>query len=124
MRRNRETSDHWMNVPAHAIALRDEWHTLGPLLTPELGRLLHVMDAPGATLRHAFYEPGAEGGWHEHRAASLVYGVGGPCIERDVEGRECVKRRFSYHPVGYAHSLAYQASTHVLAIELPDKVAE
>jgi len=113
-----------MNKPAPAMIGPGQWQTLGPLLTPALGRLLHVMETPSATLRHAFYEAGAEVGWHEHQAASLVYGVGGPCLERDADGGECVKRRFSYHPVGYAHSLAYQAPTHVLAIELADKVAE
>ena len=112
-----------MNKPARAMSAPGEWQTLGPLLTPALGRLLHVMETPSATLRHAFYEAGAEVGWHEHRAASLVYGVGGPCLERDLDGGECVKRRFSYHPAGYAHSLVYEAPTHVLAIELPAEAA-
>jgi len=101
----------------------EAWGTLGSLLDPQPGRLLHVLETPSATLRHARYETGAEVGWHEHSTATLVYGIGGPCVERDLVGREGVKRRFSYHPVGYAHSLAYQAPTHVLAIELETSIA-
>jgi AraC-like DNA-binding protein len=101
----------------------EEWGTLGSLLNPAPGQLLDVLETPSAILRHAYYETGAEVGWHEHSAATLVYGVGGPCVERDSAGRECVKRRFSYHPVGYSHSLAYHAPTHVLAIELGTDIA-
>ena len=113
-----------MNNPAPVRMATDEWQTLGPLLTPSLGRLLHVLETPSVTLRHAFYEAGAEVGWHQHPIASLVYGVGGPCLERDGDGRECMKRRFSYHPAGYAHSLAYQAPTHVLVFELSPEIIE
>lgn len=113
-----------MNAPARVQrSPLSDWGTLGPLETPTLGRLLHILEAPCATLRHAAYDNGAQVGWHEHRAASLVYGVGGPCIERDSEGREFVKRRFSYHPRGYAHRLSYLAPTHVLAFELSDGIA-
>lgn len=96
----------------------DRWGTLGPLVDCNPGRLLHVLETPSATLRHAFYKSGAEVARHDHSVATFVYGVGGPCLERDSEGRECVKRRFTYHPVGFSHTLAYAGPTHVLAIEL------
>jgi AraC-like DNA-binding protein len=101
----------------------ETWGTLGPRRSDAQSRLLRVLETPCATLRHAFYDAGAKVGWHEHETATLVYGVGGPCIERDSNGRECVKRRFSYHPPGYAHSLGYEAPTHVLAIELDAKIS-
>jgi len=44
----------------------EAWGTLGSLLDPQPGRLLHVLETPSATLRHARYETGAEVGWHEH----------------------------------------------------------
>jgi AraC-like DNA-binding protein len=113
-RRMRGTSHHMQ---------AETWGTLGSRRNPAQSRLLRVLEAACATLRHAFYDAGARVEWHEHETATLVYGVGGPCVECDAEGRECVKRRFSYHPPGYAHSLTYQAPTHVLAIELNPEVS-
>jgi AraC-like DNA-binding protein len=98
------------------------WGTLGPLVSGSPATLLHVLGTSTATLRHARYEAGAEVCSHKHSAPVLVYGVGGPCVETGP-GLECVKRRFSYHPAGYVHSLSYQATTHVLAIELHASVA-
>lgn len=108
-------------TPQHMQA--EAWGTLGPQRKSARSLLVRVLEAPSATLRHAFYPAGAEVEWHEHGRATLVYGVGGPCIERDSDGGECVKRRFSYHPAGYAHSLDYRAPTHVLAIELAPEIA-
>lgn len=101
----------------------EAWGTLGLQEGTERSRLLRVLEAPSATLRHAFYETGTEVEWHEHETATLVYGVGGPCVESVADGQEYVKRRFSYHPAGYSHRLSYQGPTHVLAIELSPAIA-
>jgi AraC-like DNA-binding protein len=101
----------------------EAWGTLGSQQGAQRSRLLRVLEAPCAILRHAFYDTGAEVEWHEHETATLVYGVGGPCVECVAEGQGYVKRRFSYHPAGYSHRLTYQAPTHVLAIELSPAIA-
>jgi len=101
----------------------EAWGTLGSQQVAQRGRLLRVLEAPCATLRHAFYDTGAAVEWHEHETATLVYGVGGPCVECVADGQGYVKRRFSYHPPGYSHSLTYHAPTHVLAIELSPAIA-
>jgi hypothetical protein len=96
-----------------------DWGTLGvPDSETGAAKLLHLVRAPGATLRHGFYESGAAIPHHSHELDSLVYGVGGPAIEASGTGR-VVKRRLMFHPAGYAHSLSFCGPTHVLAIELP-----
>jgi AraC-like DNA-binding protein len=55
--------------------------------------------------------------YHVHECAALIYGVGGPCLEYRPDG-EVIKRRLTYHPAGYGHSLRYCGPTHVLAIEI------
>lgn len=96
------------------------WGTLG---IPDHGgpaaRLVHIVETPVAVLRHAFYDPGAIVPLHSHDCDSLVYGVGGPCREDNGTG-QIIKRRLTFHPRGYAHSLEFGAPTHVLAIEICD----
>lgn len=76
------------------------------------------MVTSSAVIRHAFYHPGAVVPLHAHDKATIVYGVGGPCIERTPSGVVTSKGRLTIHPAGYEHSLEYQGATHVLAIEL------
>ncbi len=92
------------------------WGTLGEP-DPGAARLVHIVETPVAILRHAFYERGAIVPRHRHDCDSLVYGVGGPCRE-DNGTEQVIKRRLTFHPRGYAHSLEFSAPTHVLAIEI------
>lgn len=97
-----------------------DWGTLGiPASGAGRAELLHVVRTRRATLRHAFYGPGAQVGRHTHRLPELVYGVGGPCFETGSV-TTISKRRLTYHPAGYSHALRYCGPTHVLAIELAD----
>ena len=93
-----------------------EWGTLGRPWDPNLARLVHSVETPFGTLRHALYRRGARVAHHAHDVPVLVYGVGGPCIEHS-DTAQTVKRRLTYHPKGFGHSLEYQGITHVLAIE-------
>lgn len=103
-------------------ASAEAWGTLGqPSLDSPPGRLVRVARARAATLRHAFYETGAVVPAHRHGRASLVYGVGGPCHETgprpagDAPG--VVKRRLTFHPPGYEHSVRFGGPCHVVAVE-------
>jgi AraC-like DNA-binding protein len=61
---------------------------------------------------------------HSHGPPSLVYGVGGPCIEVSPSLHSTVRRRLTYLPAGYTHALDYVGPTQVFAIEAaPDAVA-
>lgn len=97
----------------------EDWGTLGQpdCERATAARLLRVVDTPVATLRHGFYEGGAVVPLHRHDRDSLVYGVGGPCIE-SAGTDSVVKRRLMFHPRDYAHGLQYCGPTHVLAIEI------
>ena len=100
----------------------EEWGTLGqPSLDAPSGRLVGLARTEVAALRHAFYESGAEVPGHRHDRASLVYGVGGPCHEtRPMAGGDApgiVKRRLTFHPPGYEHSVRFGGPCHVVAIE-------
>lgn len=100
-----------------------EWGSLG-LPVPHCGtaELLHLVEADVATLRHGFYRTDAKVSHHRHDCATLVYGVGGPCLETsNTQGS--IKRRLTYHPAGYAHALHYLGDTHVLSIEIDPAVA-
>jgi AraC-like DNA-binding protein len=96
----------------------DEWGTLG-IPVPHSGpaELRHLVETDVAILRHGFYRKGARVAHHRHACPTLVYGVGGPCLETsDTNGS--IKRRLTYHPAGYGHALQYLADTHVLSIEI------
>jgi AraC-like DNA-binding protein len=100
----------------------DNWGTLGrPLAEAPPARLVREVEAGAATLRHAFYEAGASVPRHRHGCASLVYGVGGPCHEADPRlaeaGPGVVKRRLTFHPPGYEHSVRFGGPCHVVAVE-------
>lgn len=100
----------------------DDWGTLGrPSPDAPSGRLVRSAGGGVATLRHAFYESGAAVPAHRHAHASLVYGVGGPCHEtRPQQGGTdpgIVKRRLTFHPPGYEHSVRFGGPCHVVAIE-------
>lgn len=97
-----------------------QWGTLGAPGPAHCAELLYVVETPSATLRRAAYEHGAVVAYHKHAGASLVYGVGGPCVERQGTG-SIIKRRFVYHPPGYAHSLEFQGATHILAFDVNDR---
>lgn len=94
-----------------------EWRTLGEPADPASAHLLHEVSTPVATLRHAFYRDGARVPLHRHDRASLVYGVGGPCLESNAS-TAVIRRRLTFLPGGFEHSLEYQGPTHVLAIEI------
>lgn len=90
---------------------------LGQPTTPELAELVRVVETPTAIVRHAYYQAGARVARHAHARPVLVYGVGGPCNE-ESDHAQVVKRRFTYHPAGYAHALAYEGPTHVVSFEI------
>lgn len=94
-----------------------EWRTLGAPAEAASARLLHVVRTPVATLRHAFYHDGDVVPPHRHDRASLVYGVGGPCLESS-DSLSVIRRRLTFLPRGFEHGLEYQGPTHVLAIEI------
>lgn len=95
------------------------WGTLGePAANAGQARLAHLVETPAATLRHGFYDTDCCVPLHRHDSDSLVYGVGGPCVEFAGSG-QIIKRRLTYHPRGYEHALRFQGPTHVLAIEIP-----
>ena len=100
----------------------EDWGTLGqPSPDAPAGRLVRLAATETATLRHAFYETGAAVPGHRHAHASLVYGVGGPCHEtRPQAGGDApgvVKRRLTFHPPGYEHSVRFGGPCHVVAVE-------
>ncbi|HYD36730.1 MAG TPA: AraC family transcriptional regulator [Allosphingosinicella sp.] len=100
----------------------EPWGTLGPP-SPDAppGRLVRQTRTGVAAFRHAFYESGAVVPAHRHGCASLVYGVGGPCHETRPPGGGggpgIVKRRLTFHPRGYEHSVRFGGPCHVVAIE-------
>ncbi|HEX8224165.1 MAG TPA: AraC family transcriptional regulator [Allosphingosinicella sp.] len=100
----------------------EAWGTLGrPSPDSPPGRLVRFAGTGAATLRHAFYETGAVVPAHRHARASLVYGVGGPCHEvrprPDGDPPGVVKRRLTFHPPGYEHSVRFGGPCHVVAVE-------
>jgi AraC-like DNA-binding protein/quercetin dioxygenase-like cupin family protein len=101
----------------------EAWGTLGePRHERGSARLLHVVPTKIATFRHAFYEAGAIVPHHRHECASLVYGVGGPCIETQAD-EEVICRRLTFHPAGLEHSLEFLGPAHILAIEIEPRKA-
>src|SRR6186713_2237661 len=92
------------------------WGSLGEPEQPA-AKLLHVVDTPVATMRHAFYQPGATVPNYCLACDTLVYGVGGPCIQHH-DGARLVRRRLMFYPKGYAHRLEFLGPAHILAIEL------
>lgn len=105
--------------------LLDDWGTLGVPAQITGIRLVHRIETRAAILRHAVYEAGAFVPLHTHDCDTLVYGVGGPCHELAGScqglGTEMIKRRLTFHPRGYSHSLRFLGPTHVLAIEMPER---
>jgi AraC-like DNA-binding protein/quercetin dioxygenase-like cupin family protein len=98
--------------------MRTAWGTLGePDIKAGTARLMHVFEASGATLRHALYEAGAKVPPHSHDRPTLLYGVGGPCVET-ASNSHVIRRRLVYHPAGYEHSLEFVGATHVVTIEI------
>jgi len=85
-----------------------------------LASLLHLVETDVAILRHAHYQPGASISSHRHDRASLVYGVGGPCFERNALG-PLARRRLTFLPDGHEHALEHRGAAHVLAIEIAPK---
>ena len=98
------------------------WGSLGKPADedPPRARLLHLVDTGLAVLRHAIYQDAAHVPTHRHDCASIVYGVGGPCHERRADGA-VIRRRLTFLPDGYEHTLDYEGATHVLAIEIDPK---
>jgi AraC-like DNA-binding protein len=95
-----------------------DWGTLGqPMDPPASAQLLHLVHTEIAILRHARYETGASVPVHRHDCASLVYGVGGPCLEFAALS-QVIRRRLTFLPAHHEHSLEYRGTTHVLAIEI------
>ena len=99
-------------------ASEQDWGALGePDGDQQSATLLHVIETPVATLRHAFYRLGATVPSYAFGCDTLVYGVGGPCVQHHG-GTRLVRRRLMYYPHGYEHSLEFLGPTHILAIEL------
>ena len=100
------------------MAEAGDWGTLGkPDANPGGGKLLYVGQTTAAIIRYAAYEAGAKVPSHQHDCGTLVYGVGGPCIER-VERGNAEKRRLTFHPSGFEHSLQFSGPTKVLVFEI------
>ena len=99
------------------------WGTLGQPEPPDLVRMNLELDLPSATLRLASYERGAHVPQHSHDAPSIVYGVGGPCIEASPHQHATVRRRLTYLPAGYTHALDYVGPTQVFVIEARPELA-
>ena len=95
----------------------DHWGSLGEPNERQAARLLHVVETPVGTLRHAFYRLGATVPDYSFGCDTLVYGVGGPCVQHH-DGARLVRRRLMFYPKGYAHRLEFLGPTHILAIEL------
>src|SRR4030095_10883555 len=94
------------------------WGSLGePDIGQQAAKLLNVVDTPVATLRHAFYRLGATVPNYSFDRDTLVYGVGGPCVQHHG-GARLVRRRLMFYPEGYEHRLEFLGPTHILAIEL------
>ena len=94
------------------------WGSLGePDIEQQAATLLHVVETPVATLRHAFYRLGATVPNYRFGSDTLVYGVGGPCVQHH-DGARLVRRRLMFYPRGYEHRLEFLGPTHILAIEL------
>jgi AraC-like DNA-binding protein len=99
-----------------------DWGTLGVPGEPGMARLLHVVETGIATLRHVHYAAGASVPAHRHAHPSLVYGVGGPCVDLNASA-PLVRRRLTFLPEGHEHALTYMGAAHVLAIEIqPDRL--
>ncbi len=105
------------------VAVTGPWGTLGQPQSPDLARMNFELDLPCATLRLASYERGARVPRHRHGPPSIVYGVGGPCIEASSHQHATVRRRLTYLPAGYTHALDYVGPTQVFAIEARPKLA-
>jgi AraC-like DNA-binding protein len=94
-----------------------DWGTLGEPFPPDNAYLVHVVRTSVATLFHAFYEAGTRVSRHRHDHESVVYGVGGMCVEKTGADR-IIARRLTYLPIGFEHELLYLGPTHVLSIEI------
>lgn len=99
------------------------WGTLGQSATSTSARQNLELEIGPFTLRQATYDAGAHVAEHRHDRPSVVYGVGGPCIESSG-GPRIVRRRLTFLPTGYTHSLDYVAPTQVFAIEAEPGSAE
>src|SRR3978361_1614796 len=93
------------------------WGTLGRPEKCDLVRMNLEVEVAWATLRLASYDRGAHVPRHRHGPPSLVYGVGGPCVETSAHQHATVRRRLTYLPAGYTHALDYGGPTQVFAIE-------
>lgn len=92
------------------------WGTLGQPATSTSARQNLELEIGPFTLRQATYDAGAHVIEHTHNRPSIVYGVGGPCIE-SRGGPRIVRRRLTFLPTGYTHSLDYVAPTQVFVVE-------
>lgn len=92
------------------------WGTLGEPATSTSARQNLELEIGSFTLRQATYDSGAYITEHTHDRPSIVYGVGGPCIESSG-GPRIVRRRLTFLPAGYTHSLDYAGPTQVFVVE-------
>jgi len=93
-----------------------KWGTLGPPKAVGAARQNIDRAAAGFRLRQATYAAGAEVAVHTHDRPSIVYGIGGPCVEI-AEGAPTERRRLTFLPTGHRHALHYTGPTHVFVIE-------
>lgn len=100
------------------------WGTLGEPAATATAQINLERTVGSITLRHATYSAGAQVPLHRHDFPSIAYGVGGPCIETNARSDRISRRRLTYLPAGYAHSLNYVGATQVFVAELHSSVDE
>lgn len=100
------------------------WGTLGCPEKNDLVRVNRELELASATLRLVSYDRGAHVPKHRHEPPSIVYGVGGPCVETSADQHATVRRRLTFLPAGYTHSLDYAGPTQLFVIEARPKLVK
>lgn len=100
------------------------WGTLGEPAEAAPAKVNLDTRVGSIALRQATYGAGAQVPLHTHECASIVYGAGGPCIEMTADGDRVSRRRLTFLPAGYQHSLHYVGPTQVLTTEIHPIVAD
>ena len=78
------------------------------------GRRILFAEADCATLHYLFVDRGTVIPRHHHQTPSLIYGLGGPCLENG----QLITRKLTYRPALYEHDLQFTGGTNLFLIEL------